>query len=80
MTHNPDALLARKAMSAFLTDAGYKTSSATLATLACRGGGPAYRKYGRMPLYRVGDAIAWAEGRLSAPMHSTSEADARRAA
>ena len=78
--HNPDTLLPRKAISAVLTEAGFKTSAATLATYATRGGGPEYVKYGRTPLYRVAAALSWAQGRLSAPMHSTSEADARRVA
>jgi hypothetical protein len=54
-----------------------RCQTATLATRASRGGGPAYRRYGTRVVYRWGDLLAWAEARLSAPMHSTSEADAR---
>jgi hypothetical protein len=73
---NPDALLRRQPTAAALTAAGFQTSPKTLATLATRGGGPRFRKYGRYPVYRWGDALAWAKSRLSAPVNSTSELDA----
>jgi hypothetical protein len=72
----PDALLTRRAAAAALTAAGYPVARATLATRAVRGGGPPFRKFGRVPLYRWADLLEWAEGRMSAPMRSTSEADA----
>jgi len=71
-----DALLRRRPAAAALTDAGYPTACATLATLASRGGGPVYRRYGRYPLYRWGDLLIWAEARLGPAVTSTSEADA----
>ena len=71
-----DALLSRRDTAGALSAAGFPTSPATLATLASRGGGPPFRKFGRWPLYRWGDALDWARGRLSEPMRSTSEADA----
>lgn len=73
---DPEALLMRDQAAAALTERGYKTSKATLATLASRGGGPAFVKFGPRPLYRLRDLLAWAESRLSAPRRSTSEADA----
>jgi hypothetical protein len=73
----PDALLRRKAIAEALSAVGYPCSDKTLATKATRGGGPPYRLFGRVPLYRWGEALAWAEGKLSAPRCSTSEADAR---
>ena len=66
--------LDRKQAAQFLTDHGYRTAPATLAKLACLGGGPVFRSWGRKPLYLAGDLIAWAEGRTSAPRRSTSEA------
>lgn len=72
--------LARDQATAALNQRGYKISPKTLATLATRGGGPSYRKFGRRPLYLLADLIAWAEGRLSAPRRSTSEGDAERTA
>lgn len=67
------ALLTRADTAAALTAAGFPTAGSTLATKACRGGGPPYQLYGRKPLYRWGDACAWAVSRLSAPMRSTSD-------
>ena len=75
---SPTTLLRRKATAEALTAAGYPVSEKTLATKAVRGGGPAYRTFGRTVLYRWGDALGWAEDRMSAPRRSTSEADAMR--
>jgi len=72
---NLDALLRRKLLAQALTEAGFPTAAATLASKATRGGGPVFRLYGRIPLYRWGDAIEWAQSRLSAPIRSTSESD-----
>jgi hypothetical protein len=66
----------RRAAAQFLTERGYRTAPATLARLACVGGGPAFRRFGRKPLYDEDDLLDWARSRLSAPMRSTSEADA----
>jgi hypothetical protein len=71
---DPGALLLRKQTAEALTSAGYPTASATLATMATRGGGPPYRLFGRRAVYRLGDALDWAQSRLSAPRRSTSEA------
>jgi hypothetical protein len=68
-----EALLNRADVAAALTAVGFKISPATLATKASRGGGPAFRVFGSRPLYRWGDALAWAQGRLTAPVRSTSE-------
>jgi hypothetical protein len=72
---NPEALLLRDQAADALTQRGFKTSKATLATLATRGGGPAYVKYGPRPLYRLSDLLSWAESRLTPRRLSTSEAD-----
>ena len=76
--HDPDALLLRAATAEALTEAGYPVSASTLATKASRGGGPPYRRFGPRPLYRWGDALTWAEARLSTPRCNSSEADAQR--
>jgi hypothetical protein len=73
---DPDILLTRRDAAAALTAAGYPTAPATLATMATRGNGPAYHRYGARVVYRWSDLLSWARGRLSAPMRSTSEADA----
>jgi hypothetical protein len=73
---SPEALLTRNQTAEALTQSGYPISFATLATKATRGGGPPYRKFGPRALYRWGDALQWAQERLSRPVRSTSEADA----
>ena len=80
MTLTPESKLVRRDLAAALTAEGFPITEATLATKATRGGGPPFMKFGAKPLYRWGDALAWAEGRLTAPAHSTSEADAQKAA
>ncbi len=74
---SPDSMLTRDKGAAALFDIGYPVTKATLATLASRGGGPLYQRFGRRVLYRWENLLSWAEGRCSAPRCSTSEADAR---
>jgi hypothetical protein len=74
MSFEEDKLLGRADTAKALTDAGFRVSPATLATKATRGGGPQYRLFGRRPLYRWGDALEWARGRLSKTVANTSEA------
>src|SRR5580704_2775147 len=69
----PDSLLTRDRTAAALTEAGFPVKAKTLATKASRGGGPPYRKFGLRVLYRWGDALAWAEARLTAVYCNTSE-------
>jgi hypothetical protein len=71
-----DALLTRADTGAALRAAGYPVADSTLATKATRGGGPPYHRFGNKPLYRWGDALAWAQSRLSAAARSTSEHEA----
>jgi hypothetical protein len=73
-----DTLLRREPFATELTQAGYPTAAATLASLATRGGGPPFRKYGKYPLYPWGPGLAWAKSRLGPMVRSTSEADAAR--
>ena len=73
---NPETMLTRDAIAAALTNAGFPVTAATLATKACRGGGPEYQLFGRKPLYRWGSALAWARARLSKPVTSSSELEA----
>jgi hypothetical protein len=62
-----DALLTRGPAAAALTRAGYPVTAATLATKATRGGGPPYRVFGRRPVYRLSDLMAWAESQVREP-------------
>jgi hypothetical protein len=70
---SPDALLTRDQTAKALTEAGYLIASPTLATKATRGGGPVFRLFNGRAIYRWGDALQWAESKLSAPRRSTSE-------
>jgi hypothetical protein len=65
--------LGRKDAAQFLTDHGYRTAPATLAKLACIGGGPPFESFGRRPLYREPDLLAWAQARTTGPRRSTSD-------
>ena len=70
---NPEARLTRRQMAAALTASGYPTAEATLATYATRGGGPAFDVYGRRVMYTWGLGLAWAKGRTSKIVTTTSE-------
>jgi len=72
---NPNALLTRKATADALTAAGFPVRAATLATKASRGGGPPFRRFGRVPLYSWRTSLDWATSRLGPLMRSTSEGD-----
>lgn len=73
MDLSPETLLTREKAALALTEFGYVTSRATLATKATRGGGPPFKKFGSRPLYRWGDLLTWAEARCSASMNNTSD-------
>ena len=68
--------LDRKEAAQFLTAHGYRTAPATLAKLACIGGGPGFQSFGRRPLYREADLLAWAQGRTTGVRRSTSDSGA----
>ena len=74
---DPNTLLRRKPLSEALARLGYPVAEATLATWATRpppdGDGPPFQMFGRIPLYRWGNSVAWAEGRLSPIRRTTSE-------
>ena len=67
-------MLTRDETAVALTAAGYPIRSATLGTKATRGGGPPFRRFGTRSLYRWGDAIDWAEGRM-AQTHQKGDGD-----
>jgi hypothetical protein len=68
-----DRLLSRRDAARFLSEQGYKTAPSTLAKLACIGGGPPFRSFGRQPLYHPADLAAWAHARCSGSRRSTSD-------
>lgn len=69
----PNTRLSRRDIASALTRAGYPISAATLASMATRGGGPAYTLFNGRALYRLGDVLAWAEGRTSTPRTTACE-------
>jgi hypothetical protein len=68
-----NSLLTRDATAAALTESGYPTSPKTLATKASRGGGPRFHYFGPRVLYRWGEALQWAQKRLSPALLNTSK-------
>jgi hypothetical protein len=56
---DPQARLRREHLAEALTEAGFPIKAKTLATKATRGGGPPFQRFGRIPLYPWGAAIAW---------------------
>jgi hypothetical protein len=78
MTESPDArLLTRDALAAVLTERGFPIKAKTLSTLASRPGktgGPAYRLFGRTPVYCLDDALEWARARLMEPSRGKNPA------
>ena len=71
--------LRRVEAAAYVRDThGLPCAPRTLAKLAVIGGGPIYRKAGRVPLYATEDLDAWVAGRLGAPQRSTSDAGGSR--
>ena len=73
----PSTYLDANAASVFLGERGFPMSASSLATFRCRGGGPDFRKWGRRPVYREADLLAWIEVRLGPARRSTSDDDAR---
>ncbi len=72
----PSQFMRRKDAAQYLREKFGVGSSATLAKLACLGGGPVFRKNGRIPLYAVEDLEVWALAKIGNPMRSTSDAKA----
>lgn len=66
--------LRRTAASAYLHEIyGLDRAPGTLAKLAVIGGGPVFRRVGRVPLYSTDDLDKWVSSKLSPPMRSTSD-------
>lgn len=70
---DPIPLLRRREASGYLHDLGIPIAPPTLAKLACIGGGPRFRKFGRTVLYDKADLDAWVEQRLTSARTSTSD-------
>ena len=66
-------LLRRAEAAQYVTDNYFPCSPKTLAKLACIGGGPVFQSFGRKPLYREADLLAWAQAKTTGPRRSTSD-------
>lgn len=67
------AFLDRNGAADYAKTKGVPLSPNTLRKLACVGGGPKFRKFGRRVLYSPADLDAWIASRLSGPVSSTSD-------
>jgi hypothetical protein len=68
--------LSRAEAAAFLSERGFRVAYATLNKYATVGGGPVFESFGRRPLYKPADLMAWVAEKTSRPRHSTSEQQA----
>jgi hypothetical protein len=76
---SPERRVRRKEAARYLTEVwGIPTSPKTLAKLAVTGGGPQYRKAGRLPLYEIAVLDAFARSKLSPLVSSTSQLEGLR--
>jgi hypothetical protein len=57
----------------YITDHWFPCSPKTLAKLAVIGGGPAFRKAGRVPLYSVSSCDQYGNGKIGPLVHSTAD-------
>jgi hypothetical protein len=74
MTTGPSRRRRRVEASAYLKEKwGIDRKPATLAKLACVGGGPKFEHCGRIPLYLEEELDAWARAHLSPLKTSTSD-------
>lgn len=65
--------LTRSEAAEYVARKGLRFAASTLCKLACIGGGPLLRKFGRTPVYLAEDLDAWIQSRLSGPMASSSK-------
>jgi hypothetical protein len=65
--------LRRNQAAAYVSRHYFPASAKTLAKWAVIGGGPPYRKAGRIPIYEPADLDTWAKNKISRPVTTTSE-------
>jgi hypothetical protein len=70
---NSKRFLRRREAAQYLQERGIPCAARTLAKLAVVGGGPVFRRIGRIPLYEVEELDRWIEAQLSPPVASTTE-------
>jgi hypothetical protein len=57
----------------YITDNWFPRSPKTLAKLAVIGGGPAFRKAGRVPLYSASSCDQYGKSKIGPLVHSTAD-------
>jgi len=78
--HRSERLLRRSEAAEYVENKrGMPCKKTTLAKLAVIGGGPTFRRAGRVPLYSPDDLDSWVDGKLGPKVRSTSELEAARA-
>lgn len=65
--------LTRAEAAAFLTERGFRVAYATLNKYATVGGGPVFESFGRRPVYKPADLLAWVASKTTRPRRHTSE-------
>jgi hypothetical protein len=71
---SPNKKLRRHEAAVYLKSVwGVERTKATLAKLSCLGGGPAFYKDGRIPLYAPADLDDWARSKIGPKLRSTSD-------
>lgn len=65
--------LTRAEAAAFLGERGYRVAYATLNKYATVGGGPRFESFGRRPLYRPTELLAWVASKTTGPRRHTSD-------
>lgn len=73
MTIDNERRLTRAEAAAFLSERGFRVAYATLNKYATVGGGPLFESFGRRPLYRLTDLLAWAAAKTTPSRRHTSE-------
>jgi len=71
MILSPERHLNRREASTFLKEHGFPVAPATLAKLACIGGGPLMHVFGRQPLYLPSELLDWARARTRTRRHTS---------
>jgi hypothetical protein len=69
----PETRLSRAELAVALTQRGFHITKTTLASMATRGNGPPFQKFGKAVIYVWGPSLAWAESRLTPAVTSTSQ-------
>src|SRR6266446_5949042 len=73
MAMESECRLDRRQAAAFLTARGYRTAPDAGEFSQGRGRGRTFESFGRKPLYREADLLAWAKAKTTGPRRSTSD-------